>query len=211
MNPGIGRDVVPLLFLVTAPSGAGKTTVGRGLLEAVPSLVRVVTCTTRSPRPGEVDGVDYHFLARGDFEARVLAGEFLESAEVYGNGYGTLRSEVVRRMDAGLDVLLSVDVQGAETLRAKAGADSLLSGSLVSVFIMPPSLEELERRLRGRNQDSAEVIACRLAFALSEMEHWRRFDYVVVSGSREDDLAAMRGILASEKLRVGRTRGLVIG
>ena len=127
MNPGLVRDAIPLLFLVSAPSGAGKTTVGLGLLDTVPSLVRAVTCTTRAPRAGEVDGVDYHFLGRADFEARVGAGEFLENAQVYGNYYGTLRSEVVRRMEAGSDVLLSVDVQGAETLRGKAGSDPVLA------------------------------------------------------------------------------------
>lgn len=211
MSAPFQRDVAPVLFLITAPSGAGKTTVGQGLLDTVPSMSRAITCTTRAPRTGERDGVDYHFFAPADFAARVAAGEFLEYAEVYGNRYGTLRSEVVRRLEGGSDVLLSVDVQGAETIRERAGQDAVLGRSLVSVFIMPPSVAELERRLRGRNQDAPEVIARRLAFARSEMEHWRRFDYLVVSGSREEDLLAMQRILAAERLRVGRTRGLDIG
>lgn len=205
------RRVSPVLFLVSAPSGAGKTTVGRGLLESEPGMTRAVTCTTRPPREGERDGVDYHFLSRDEFGRRVDAGEFLEHAEVYGNRYGTLKSEVLRHLAEGRDVLLSVDVQGAETIRVAAASDPVLAGALVSVFIMPPSMEELERRLRGRAQDGAEVIARRLAEAGSEMARWRGFDFVVVSGSRDEDLAAMRGILAVERLRSARTREMRIG
>jgi guanylate kinase len=212
MSAGFERKVSPVLLLVTAPSGVGKTTVGSGLLASVPGLVRAITCTTRAPRTGERDGVDYHFLAPADFAARLEAGEFLEHAEVYGNRYGTLRSEVLRRLDEGSDVLLTVDVQGAETIRnrARSGSDERLGRSLVSVFIMPSSLAELERRLRGRGQDTEEVVARRLGVARSEMEAWPHLDYVVVSGTREADLAAMQGILAVERLRSGRTERLVV-
>lgn len=204
------RHIAPLLLLISAPSGAGKTTVGQRLLAATPGLVRAVTCTTRPPRPGERDGVDYHFLDRATFERRVAAGDFLEHAEVYGNRYGTLKDEVRRRLDAGSDVFLSVDVQGAESIRASAAADPVLGPSLVSVFLMPPSLDELARRLTGRNQDAPEVIARRLSVAREEMEHWRHFDYTVVSGTMDDDLAAMQRVVAAERLRSARTRRLVV-
>lgn len=211
MSAGCERDTSPVLLLVTAPSGVGKTTVGGALLETAPNLTRAVTCTTRSPRTGERDGVDYHFLAPGEFAARVEAGEFLEHAEVYGNRYGTLRSEVWRRLEAGSDVLLTIDVQGAETLRARSAADPELGRALVSVFIMPSSLAELERRLRGRGQDAEEVIRRRLGVARAEMEAWRHFDYVVVSGTREEDLASMQRILWVERQRTSRTGRLLIG
>lgn len=204
------RFVHPVLLLLTAPSGAGKTTVGSRLLASVPGLERAVTCTTRPPRSGERNGIDYHFLDRATFERRVAAGEFLEHAEVYGNRYGTLRAEVWGRLAEGRDVLLSVDVQGAETIRETAAADPALSSALVSVFLMPPSVAELERRLRGRAQDSAEVIARRLAVAREEMDHWRHFDYVVVSGTMESDLASMQRVLEVEKLRSSRIRQLEI-
>lgn len=210
MNP-VKRAVAPLLLVLSAPSGAGKTTVGRGLLASVPGLERAVTCTTRGPRTGERDGVDYHFLDRAEFERRVAAGAFLEHAEVYGNRYGTLREEVAARLRAGRDVLLTVDVQGAESIRAAAGEDSALRSALVSVFLLPPSMGELERRLTGRNQDAAAVIARRLAVAREEMDHWRHFDYVVVSGGVEDDLAAMRGIILAERQRSARVVSLEMG
>ncbi len=204
------RTVDPLLLLLTAPSGAGKTTVGKGLLAAVPNLVRAITCTTRNPRPGEQNGVDYHFLPLDDFQRRLVAGDFLEHANVYGNLYGTLRVSVLERLDAGQDVLLTIDVQGAESIRAASAADPRLRAALVSVFLTPPSLAEQQARLRGRDQDSPDVIARRLAMARQEIEHWPHFDYVVVSGSMADDLEAMRRILAVEKLRASRTRRLVV-
>jgi len=200
--------VSPILFLISAPSGAGKTTVSHRLLGSVSNLERVVTCTTRAPRGGEVAGVDYHFLDRQTFEQRVAAGEFLEHAEVYGNRYGTLKSSVTDRLNAGVNVLLAVDVQGAAAIRAVAELDSAIGRALVSVFLMPPSLEELGRRLRGRKEDTDEVVARRLGVARREMEQWREFDYVVVSDGMDDDLASMAGILSAERRRTGRTREL---
>ena len=200
----------PLLLVLSAPSGAGKTTVSQGLLAADPALVRAVTCTTRPPRPGERDGVDYHFLDRATFQRRVAAGEFLEHAEVYGNPYGTLKSTILERLAQGRDVLLTVDVQGAESIRSSAAADPELGGALVAVFLMPPSLAELERRLVGRSQDAPAVMARRLAVAREEIEHWPHFHYVVVSGGRAEDLAAMQRILAAERLRSSRVRRLTI-
>ncbi len=196
----------PVLVLISAPSGAGKTTVTRRLLASTPGMERVVTCTTRPPRGGERDGVDYHFLGRPEFENRVAAGEFLEHAEVYGNRYGTLKASVLNRLEAGVDVVLSVDVQGAESIRAVASEDVAMGRALVSVFIMPPSIEELERRLRGRNEDSDAVVARRLALAREEMEHWRHFQYLLVSGTMDEDLMAMQRILAAERMRTQRMR-----
>lgn len=204
IGSALERTVSPLLLMIAAPSGAGKTTVGQRLLATTPGLVRAVTCTTRPPRPGERDGVDYHFLDRPVFERRVAAGDFLEHAEVYGNRYGTLKEEVRHRLEAGSDVLLSVDVQGAEAIRSTAAADPVLGKALVSVFLMPPSLEELARRLTGRNQDAPEVIARRLSAAREEMGHWPHFDYTVVSGSMDDDLAAMQRVVGVERLRSRR-------
>ena len=200
----------PVLVLISAPSGAGKTTVSQRLLAAIPGMERVVTCTTRAPRGGERNGVDYHFLDRETFERRVAAGEFLEHAEVYGHRYGTLRSSVVERLEAGVDVVLSVDVQGAESIRAVSERDSVIGGALVSVFIMPPSLAELERRLRGRNEDSDGVVARRLGVARDEMGQWRRFRYVLVSGTMDEDLEAMRRVLAVERMRTDRIRSLTV-
>lgn len=196
----------PVLVLISAPSGAGKTTVTRRLLASTPGMERVVTCTTRPPRGGERDGVDYHFLGRPEFENRVAAGEFLEHAEVYGNRYGTLKASVLNRLEAGVDVVLSVDVQGAESIRAVASEDVAMGRALVSVFIMPPSIEELERRLRGRNEDSDAVVARRLALAREEMEHWRHFQYLLVSGTMDADLMSMQRILAAERMRTHRVR-----
>jgi len=199
---------LPVLVLISAPSGAGKTTVLRGLLAATPGMERVVTCTTRPPRGGERQGVDYHFFDRGEFERRVAAGEFLEHAEVYGNRYGTLKSSVLDQLEVGVDVVLSVDVQGAESIRAVAATDEAIGRALVSVFIMPPSVEELERRLRGRNEDAEAVVQRRLALAREEMGHWRHFQYLLVSGTMDEDLTAMLRVLAVERMRTERVLGL---
>ena len=192
------------MFLLSAPSGAGKTTVSQGLLGSEPALRRVVTCTTRALRAGERNGVDYHFLQPLDFTKRVESGLFLEHAEVYGNRYGTLKSAVIEQLQAGKDVLLAIDVQGASSVRRLAARDAALQRALVTVFLTPPSRVELEKRLRGRAQDSAEVIARRLATAEVEVAEAPKYDYLVVSRSREEDLSAMRAILAAERQRQSR-------
>lgn len=193
-----------VLLLISAPSGGGKTTVCRQLLATTPGLERAVTCTTRAPRGGERDGVDYHFLPMAEFERRVNAGEFLEHARVYENRYGTLKVEVLHRLRAGRDVLLNIDVQGAASVRAAAPGDAEVAAALVTVFLLPPSLTELRRRLSARGEDLPEVIARRLAAAEAEMAEASRFDYLVPSGTMEADLAAMQAILRAEKLRTGR-------
>jgi len=152
----------PLLVLISAPSGGGKTTLSKKLLEAKPQMSRAVTCTTRLPREGEQDGVDYYFLDAGSFLKRVQAGNFLEHATVYGNSYGTLKSEVLSKLRQGKDVLLSVDVQGAASIRQRAEEDNELKRSLVSVFLTPPSLSVLEERLRKRGTDSPAEIKKRI-------------------------------------------------
>lgn len=195
----------PIILLISAPSGVGKTTVCQGLLGAQAGLQRAVTCTTRPPRNGEVPGVDYHFLSAAEFGQRVGQGEFLEHAEVYGRHYGTLKAEVRSRLEAGFDVLLNIDVQGAASVRCAAATDPVLAAALVTVFYTTANLSEMETRLRGRAADSEEVIQRRLAEARVEAARWREFDYLVLSGSREEDLRRMRVIFEAEKLRRHRS------
>lgn len=195
-----------LLVVISAASGAGKTTLCQQLLAARPNLTRAITCTTRAPRPGERDGVDYYFLATADFLRRVQAGDFLEHATVYGHSYGTLKVEVLGKLRAGKDVLLNVDVQGAATLRAKAADDPELGRALLSVFLTPPSLAVLEQRLRNRGSDSPDVIQRRLHVARQEIALWRDFDYLLVSGAILEDVRRMQVIMESEQLRSARAR-----
>jgi len=191
----------PLLIVLSAPSGAGKTTLCNGLLAADSGISRAITCTTRSPRPGERADVDYHFLSETEFERRVQADEFLEHAVVHGHRYGTLKQEVLERLRSGLDVILNIDVQGAATVRSRAASDSTLAAALVTVFLTVPSVAVLETRLRSRAQDSEEVIQRRLSAARQEAARWREFDYLIVSGSKEEDLLRLRAIVTAERLR----------
>lgn len=196
----------PLLILISAPSGGGKTTLCRELLAARPGMSRAITCTTRAPRPGEQDGVDYYFLNAESFLRRVQAGNFLEHATVYGHSYGTLKSEVLGRLRQGQDVLLNVDVQGAATIREKAQQDQELGQVLISVFLTPPSMAILEERLRKRGTDSAATIQKRLAVARQELAQWKNFDYLLVSGSIEEDLRHTLQIVEAEKMRSSRVQ-----
>src|ERR1041385_664131 len=194
----------PLLALISAPSGGGKTTLCRQLLEARPQMSRAVTCTTRPPREGERDGVDYYFLDAGSFLKRVQAGNFLEHATVYGNSYGTLKSEVLSKLRQGKDVLLNVDVQGAASIRARAEEDAELKRSLVTVFLTPPSIAELEKRLSRRGTDSPQEIKKRLSVARQEVVQWKNFDYLLVSTTIQEDLRRMLSILEAEQMRTQR-------
>ncbi len=194
----------PLLVLISAPSGGGKTTLCQQLLAARRQMTRAVTCTTRPPRKGEQDGVDYFFLDADSFLKRVQAGNFLEHATVYGNSYGTLKGEVLGKLRQGKDVLLNVDVQGAATIRQRAEEDPELKRALVSVFLTPPSLEVLEERLRKRGTDSAAVIRKRLGVARQEITQWKNFDYLLISYSISEDLRRMQAIIEAEKMRPAR-------
>ncbi|MDB6067378.1 MAG: guanylate kinase [Pedosphaera sp.] len=194
----------PLLIVISAPSGGGKTTLCKQLLLANPAMTRAVTCTTRPPREGEQDGVDYYFLDATSFLKRVQAGNFLEHATVFGNSYGILKSEVLNKLRQGRDVLLNVDVQGAATIHARAEEDSELKHALVQVFLTPPSLSILEERLKKRGTDSAAVIQKRLSVARQEIAQWKNFDYLIISTSIAEDLRRMQSILNAEKMRVGR-------
>ena len=198
------RNSNPVLIVLSAPSGAGKTTVCNQVLATRPNVIRAITCTTRAPRTGEQDGVDYHFLDAGDFLKRVQAGNFLEHATVYGNSYGTLKSEVLGKLRQGKDVLLNVDVQGAAAIRAHTVQDPELQRALVTVFLTTPSMAELERRLRKRGQDSPPIIQKRLGVARQEIAQARNFDYVIISAGIADDLRRMQAILDAEKLRQAR-------
>jgi guanylate kinase len=195
-----------LLVLVSAPSGGGKTTLCEQVVATNPNAVRAVTCTTRPPRGGERDGVDYYFTDPASFKRRVAAGEFLEHATVHGNSYGTLQTEVMDKLSQGKDVLLSVDVQGAATIREKARAEGGLQRVLVTVFITPSSLSLLEKRLKKRGQDSEEVIAKRLKVARQEIAHWKHYDYLIISTTVAEDLRRMQAILDAEKMRPGRAQ-----
>ena len=196
----------PLLVLISAPSGGGKTTIIERLLNARPQMTRAVTCTTRPPRHGEHDGIDYYFLDAESFLKRVQAGNFLEHATVYGNSYGILKSEVLSKLRQGKDVVLSVDVQGAATIRDKASEDPELKRALISVFLTPPTLAVLEERLRKRGTESAAVIQKRLSVARQEIAQWKNFDYLLVSTTIQEDLRKMLAIVEAEQMRSGRVQ-----
>jgi guanylate kinase len=199
------RKPAPLLILISAPSGGGKTTLCGQLLKARPEMTRAITCTTREPRPGERDGVDYHFFSAGEFLKRLQAGNFLEHATVYGNSYGILKSELLTKLREGKDVLLNLDVQGAATLRERAESEPELHRALVTVFLTPNSLKVLEHRLRKRAADAEPVIQKRLAVAKQEVAQWKNFDYLLVSTTKAEDLRRMLEIIAAEKMRTPRS------
>jgi guanylate kinase len=196
----------PLLIVISAPSGGGKTTLCKQLLAARPGVTRAITCTTRPPRPGERDGVDYYFLDETTFARRLQADEFIEHATVYGYRYGVLKAELLGKLNQGNDVLLQVDVQGAATIRAKARLEPQLNRAIVTVFLTPPTLAELERRLRTRGQDTLEVIQRRLGVARAEIACWREFDYLLISASPEEDLRRVLAIIEAEKMRTSRAQ-----
>ena len=191
-----------LLIVISAPSGCGKTTLCDNVRSALPSVKRAITCTTRAPREGEEDGEDYYFLGEDEFQARVEGGEFLENAVVHGNHYGVLKSELRARLAEGNDVLLNIDVQGAATIRERAESDPVLSEALVTIFLSPPDLSELEKRLRGRGTDSEEIITQRLVIANDEIAQSNLFDYTLTSGSREADLEQMLRIIETARNKI---------
>lgn len=192
-----------LLIILSSPSGAGKSTLARRLMAWDPTLKFSVSATTRAPRPGETDGVEYYFKTRAEFEAMVAAGEMLEHAEVFGNLYGTPKSPVEAAMAEGRDTLFDIDWQGGQQVRRSA-----LAKDVVSVFILPPSIADLESRLRGRAQDSDAVIAGRMAKSRDEISHWAEYDYVLVNRDIDTAEAELRTILLAERARADRQPGL---
>ena len=184
------------IFVVTAPSGAGKTTLVAALLAADPLIRLSVSYTTRAPREGEVDGKHYHFVRREDFLLRLQQGEFLESAEVYGNFYGASQRWLQQQLDAGNDILLEIDWQGAQQVRA-------LFPDAIGIFILPPSLEVLEQRLRSRAKDSEESIVRRMASAREEINHVEAFDYVIVNEFVDEAVKDLVSVVRSQRVRIG--------
>ncbi|MGJ3259432.1 MAG: guanylate kinase [Rhodospirillales bacterium] len=190
------------MLVLSSPSGAGKSTISRALLEKHPDLTMSVSATTRPMRPGEVDGKDYYFIDTARFEHMVAEGEFLEHAKVFDNYYGTPRGPVEEALKAGKDVLFDVDWQGTQQLRQNARDD------LASIFILPPSVEELERRLYARAQDPEDVVKRRMDKATSEMSHWAEYDYIIVNEEIPLSVAEAEAILAAERLKRERRVGL---
>lgn len=188
-----------LLLILSSPSGAGKSTLARRLMTWDPTLRFSVSATTRAPRPGEVEGREYYFKTRPEFETLVATGQMLEHAEVFGNFYGSPRGPVEAAMAEGRDTLFDIDWQGGQQIR-----NSALGRDVVSIFVLPPSIAELERRLRERAQDSDEVIAGRMAKSQAEISHWAEYDYVIVNRDIDDAFAQLTTILAAERLRRDR-------
>ena len=199
MTAGAGGRRRGILIILSSPSGAGKSTLSRRLLEADPEVRFSISATTRPPRPGEQEGRDYLFKSRREFEAMVVAGEMLEHAEVFGNLYGTPRAPVEAAIAQGQDVLFDVDWQGGQQIR-----NSSLRDAVVSIFILPPSIAELESRLRARGQDTAEVVEERMEKSRDEISHWAEYDYVLVNASLRQCEEELRAIIAAERLRRDR-------
>jgi len=187
-----------LLLILSSPSGAGKSTLSRMLMDWDPSMRFSISATTRKPRPGEEDGREYYFRTREEFESMVKSGEMLEHAEVFGNFYGSPRGPVLAAMEAGTDTVFDIDWQGGQQIKQAMRDD------VVSIFILPPSIAELDRRLRSRGQDSVEVIAGRMAKSRDEISHWAEYDYVLVNEDLDRTFANLQAILTSERLKRDR-------
>jgi len=192
-----------LLIVLSSPSGAGKSTISRLLLDADPQVTMSISATTRPKRPGEVDGVDYDFVDDARFEAMVAAGDFVEWAHVFGYRYGTPKAPVKAALKDGRDILFDIDWQGTQQLKAAMGED------LVSIFLLPPSMGELERRLKERGTDSDAVIADRMSRADSEISHWPEYEYVLVNDDTDECLGQVRSIVEGERLKTRRQANLV--
>lgn len=192
-----------LLIVLSSPSGAGKSTISRMLLDADSDVTMSISATTRPKRPGETDGVDYHFVDDAQFDRMIDAGEFVEWAPVFGHRYGTPKAPVKDALREGRDILFDIDWQGTQQLTAAMGED------LVSLFLLPPSMPELERRLRVRGTDTEDVIADRMARAAGEISHWPEYEYVLVNRDMDECLSQVRAIIAAERLKTRRQTNLV--
>jgi guanylate kinase len=192
-----------IMLVLSSPSGAGKTTIAKKLLELEPELAPSISVTTRPPRPGEMNGQDYIFVTPGQFNEMIQKGELLEHAEVFGYSYGTPRKRALDTLISGKDIIFDIDWQGTQQLAQIARSD------LISVFILPPSTEELERRLKNRAQDEESVVERRMAEAATEMSHWAEYDYVIVNRDLTLSVAQIQAILTAERLRRTRQSGVV--
>jgi guanylate kinase len=204
MNPTTSGST-PMLIVISAPSGGGKTTLCQQLLSRHPEMTRAITCTTRPARAGEVDGRDYYFIDSEEFRLRVEAGAFLEHARVHEQSYGTPKAEVLEKLRQGNDVLLNIDVQGAATVCARATADAELREALVTVFLTPATFGVLEARLRRRGTDSAAELEKRMGAARHEIAQWRNFQYLIISTSIAEDVRRMEAIIDAERMRQNRS------
>ena len=175
-----------VILIVSGPSGAGKSTICQGVRKVFPELQFSISCTTRSPRPGEQNSVDYFFIDKDEFKNRIANNEFIEYAEVFGNFYGTLKAEALAKTAGGADIFLDIDVQGAMQIKAAAAKDPVLARRCEFIFIAPPSVAELEKRLRSRNTESEEELQKRLGMARSELASWRKYDYLIVNDSIDE-------------------------
>ena len=200
-----------MLLVISGPTGTGKTTLSERLVSAHPGTERMVTCTTRPPREGERNGLDYFFLSDRDFDVALANDEFLEWAPVHTSRYGTRKSAVFDKLARGTDLIVAVDVQGACAYRKAFESNPAMRGRLVTVFIMPPDLETIRARLVARGQDSPEEIERRMRTALYEIDQWPDYDYCLVTGSKDEDYTRLEGIWGAEKSRVARLRPLVAG
>lgn len=200
-NPSLQFRRTGILFVISAPSGAGKTTLCTALRQK-PDFVWSVSCTTRPARSGENEGEDYHFLSEEEFTRRLSAGEFLEHAQVHGNRYGTLKAPVLENLHNGIDVLLDIDTRGADNIRTCG--DPMILNALADVFIIPPDLEELRRRLLRRGTETEEQVEIRLHNAALEMECWRDYRYTIISGSMEENIEKFRAVMRAERYRTQR-------
>ena len=191
-----------IMFVLSSPSGAGKTTLSRLLLDQDRNLSLSISATTRPQRPGEVDGVHYHFITPDEFSRKIERGEFLEYAHVFGNYYGTPKKAVQDGLNAGRDILFDIDWQGTQQLAMSSRSD------IVPVFILPPSLSDLEKRLQSRAQDSSDVVAQRMSRATDEISHWAEYDYIVFNHDLQEALVSLKSILYAERLKRDRQLGL---
>ena len=201
MNPSLPQKRNGILFVLSAPSGGGKSTLLK-LLKPFGDHLYSVSCTTRAPRPGEIDGSDYHFLSKSAFENEIAADNLLEWAEVHGNYYGTRKSSVLHHLEAGHDVILDIDVQGAQSIRAST--DPRITSALVDVFLTPASLAIVEQRLRKRATETEEQLAVRISNATNEMRQWNQYMFRIISSTPEADLEQFRAIMLSERNRAAR-------
>jgi guanylate kinase len=206
MKPPTPSASTPMLIVISAPSGGGKTTLCQQLMARHPEMTRAITCTTRAARACEMDGRDYFFIDNDEFTRRVESGAFLEHARVHDHSYGTPKTEVLEKLRQGNDVLLNIDVQGAATVCSRAAADADLREALVTVFLTPATLGELEARLRRRGTDAPAELEKRLSVARQEIDQWRNFQYLIISTSIAEDVRRMEAVIDAERMRQSRSK-----